>query len=106
MNDKKPSEMTEAELAEYYYAHRDDPDMLAEQVDYVPPRAARIAVRLSHEEERRIRQAAQTAGMSVSAFLRQVGLTASGAAVVDMDRLRRDVEEARARIDDAWKMLA
>jgi uncharacterized protein (DUF1778 family) len=106
MSNKKPNEMTEAELAEYYYEHRNDSDMLGEQVDYVPPRAARIAVRLSHEEERRIRQAAQAAGMSVSAFLRQVGLTASGTAVVDLDRLRRDVDEARARIDDAWKTLA
>lgn len=106
MSDKKPNEMTETELGEYYYAHRDDPDMLAEPVEYVPPRAARIAVRLSLEEERRIRQAAQAAGMSVSAFLRQVGLTAAGTAVVDMDRLRRDLDEARARIDDAWKALA
>lgn len=40
MSDKQPEQMTEAELAEYYYAHRDDPDMAGEQVDYVPPRDA------------------------------------------------------------------
>lgn len=69
MTDKHPEQMTEAELADYYYAHRDDPDRLGEQVGYIPPRAARVAVRLSIEEEKRIRQAAQHAGMSVSAFL-------------------------------------
>lgn len=106
MTDKQPEQMTEAELADYYYAHRDDPDMVGEQVDYVAPRAARIGVRLSFEEERRIREAAEAAGMSVSAFLRQAGMTAAATGVVNIDRLRRDVNEARARIDDAWKTLA
>lgn len=105
-SDEQASETTEAELADYYYAHRDDPDMVGERVDYTPSRAARVAVRLSFDEERRIRQAAQSAGMTVSAFLRQAGLTAATARVVDIDRLRRDVDEARARIDDAWQALA
>jgi hypothetical protein len=51
-------------------------------------------------------QAAASAGMSVPTFLRQVGLAAAGAGVVDIDRLRRDVTEARDRIDDAWQALA
>jgi uncharacterized protein (DUF1778 family) len=105
MTEKQPEQMTEAELAEYYYAHRNDPDMLGEQVEYVPPRAARAAVRLSFEEEDRIRQAAQRAGMSVSAFLRQAGLSAARVHVVNLERLRRDVNEARARIDDACQAL-
>lgn len=33
--------MSEAELAESYYAHRKAADVVGEQVDYVPPRAAR-----------------------------------------------------------------
>jgi hypothetical protein len=41
--------------------------------------------------------------MSVSAFLRQAGLSAARANVVNLERLRRDVNEARARIDDAWQ---
>lgn len=106
MSDKQPNEMTEAELADYYYAHREDPDMVGERVDYVPPRAARLAVRLNIEEERQIREAAQDAGMTVSAFLRQAGVTAAVQGAVDIDRLRRDVTEARARIDDAWQALA
>jgi hypothetical protein len=61
---------------------------------------------LSFDEERRIRDAAQAAGMTVSAFLRQAGVTAAAARAVDIDRLRRDVNEARARIDDAWQTLA
>jgi hypothetical protein len=60
---------------------------------------------LSFEEEDRIRRAAQGAGMSVSAFLRQAGLSAARADVVDLERLRRDVNAARARIDDAWQAL-
>jgi hypothetical protein len=44
--------------------------------------------------------------MTVSAFLRQVGLTAAAGHVVDVDRLRRDVDEARARLDDVWQALA
>ena len=106
MSGKQPNEMTEAELADYYYAHRDDQDMVGDQVDYVPPRAARVAVRLNLDEEAHIREAAHAAGMTVSAFLRQAGLTAATARVVDIDRLRRDVTEARARIDDAWQALA
>ncbi len=106
MSDKQASEMTEAELADYYYAHHNDADMVGDQVDYVAPRAARVAVRLSFEEEQHIREAAQSAGMMVSAFMRQVGLAAAAASVVDIDRLRRDLDEARARIDDAWQALA
>ncbi|MDN5861268.1 MAG: hypothetical protein L0H84_21910 [Pseudonocardia sp.] len=106
MSDRQPDEMTEAKLADYYYTRRDDPEMIGERVDYVPPRAARVAVRLSTEEDRRVREAAQAAGMTVSAFLRQAGLAAAAARVVDLDRLRRDVGEARSRIDDAWQALA
>jgi uncharacterized protein (DUF1778 family) len=80
--------------------------MVGEPVDYVPPRSTRVAVRLNLDEERRIREAAQAAGMTVSAFLRQVGLTAAAARVVDIERLRHDVQEARSRIDDAWRALA
>lgn len=98
--------MTEAELTDHYYAQRNDPDATGEQVDYRPPRAARVGVRLSFDEERRIRESAELAGMTVSAYLRQAGLAAAAARVVDIDRLRRDVDEARARIDDAWRALA
>ncbi|MGH3322690.1 MAG: hypothetical protein ACRDN9_21440 [Streptosporangiaceae bacterium] len=62
MSDKPPEEMTEAELADYYYEHRNDPDMVGEEVEYIPPRAARIGVRSSFDEERHIRQAAEEAG--------------------------------------------
>lgn len=107
MNDKPLEEMTEAEEAEYLYSHRGDPDLAGEEVPYTPPRGARVAVRLSFDEERRVRQAAEAAGMTVSAFLRQAALAAAQARpVVDIERLRRDVDEARSRIDDAWRALA
>lgn len=99
-------QMTGAELADHYYAQRDDADAVGERVDYRPPRGARVGVRLSFDEERRIREAAELAGMTVSAYLRQAGLSAAAARVVDIDRLRRDVDEARARIDDARRALA
>lgn len=105
-SEKPVAEMTDAELAEYYYAHRDDPAMVGEEVAYTPPRGARVAVRLSFDEERRIREAAEAAGMTVSAFLRQAALTAAVGQVVDIERLRRDVDAARSRIDDAWQALA
>jgi uncharacterized protein (DUF1778 family) len=106
MSEKQPEQMTEAELAEYYHEHRDDPEAVGETVAYVPPRAARVAVRLSFEEESTIREAAQRSGMTVSAFLRQAGLAAASSDVIDLERLRRDVREARAHIDDAWRSLA
>ncbi|MGI8702236.1 MAG: plasmid mobilization protein [Nocardioidaceae bacterium] len=100
------NEMTESHLADHYYAQRDDPATTGEQVDFRPPRGARVGVRLSFEEERCIREAADMAGMTVSAYLRQAGLSAAATRVVDIDRLRRNIDEARARIDDAWRALA
>lgn len=106
MSDKPVNEMTEAELAEYFYAHRDDSETAGEEASYSPPRGARVAVRLSFEEERHIRHAAEEAGMTVSTFLRQAALEATQRRVVDVERLRRDVDEARSRIHDAWEALA
>lgn len=36
MNEQRPKEKAGAELANYCPAHRDDPEMLGAQVDYVP----------------------------------------------------------------------
>ena len=60
--------MTEAELAVHYYGERSDVDTLGAQVRYRPPRGTRVGVRLSFDEERGIRAAADAAGMTVSAF--------------------------------------
>lgn len=106
MPDRRPDEMSEAEEADFLYAHRDDPDLVGEEVPYKAPRGARVAVRLSFDEERRIREAAEAVGMSLSAFLRQAALTAAEGTVIDIERIRRDVEAARSRIDDAWQALA
>ncbi|MGH9077483.1 MAG: hypothetical protein ACRDY0_08540 [Acidimicrobiales bacterium] len=43
--------------------------------------------------------------MTVSAFLRRAALAAVADPGVDVERLRRDVREARASIDDAWQAL-
>ncbi|MGH3504531.1 MAG: plasmid mobilization protein [Nocardioidaceae bacterium] len=100
-------EMTEAEEAEYLYAHRDDPELAGEVVESAKPERldAIVSVRFSLAEERRVRETAQAAGMSVSAFLRQCALTSISSRVVDIERLRRDMTEVRSRIDDAWEAL-
>lgn len=44
--------------------------------------------------------------MSRSAFVRQAALSATAGKVVDVDRVRRDVDEAERRLADAPKALA
>jgi len=80
--------------------------MVGDVVAYNPPRGARVAVRLTFDEERRTREAADAAGMTMSALLRQAALSAAVGQVIDIERLRRDVDEARSRLDDAWQALA
>jgi hypothetical protein len=71
---KNPDEMTEAELADYFYTHRDDlagdevPSQMPERLDVM------LSVRFSAAEAAEIRATAQRARMSVSAFLRQQAL--------------------------------
>lgn len=107
MSDKHVENMTEAELADYYYEHRDDPDLAGEQVEYRAPRGARLAVRLSFDEEREVREAAERAGMSVSAFLRQAALNAaSEGGAVDVERVSRDLNAAAAALAHAQTVIA
>jgi uncharacterized protein (DUF1778 family) len=105
MSDDHLDDMGEAEAADRYYAHRDEADTVGEEVAYVPPRGARIALRLSFDDERHIRQAAERAGITVSAFVRQAALQAAGKEAVDIERLRRELEQARAHLDDARDAL-
>lgn len=102
---KNPDDMTEAELAEYYYANRSD---LAG--DEVPSRTpsrldVMISVRFSAAEASTVRAAAERAHMSVSAYLRQRALSPGGE-VVDLDRVRADLRAVRATAADALHALA
>lgn len=103
---KNPDQMTEAELADYYYANRDD---LAG--DEVPSRTparmgVMMSVRLSKEEAAEVRAAAARADMSVSAFLRHCALGSLGDNVIDLDRVRADLRDVRSRAADALRALS
>jgi Family of unknown function (DUF6290) len=68
--------------AEYYQAHKDDPQEWGEPQPAPKSRRRRlvamISVRFTPEEEQAIRRAAQKTGNSVSNFIRQAALKAAG----------------------------
>jgi hypothetical protein len=68
--------MSDAEAAEFYYEHRNDPDTWREEV---PAKIARrldsvISVRFNSAEIARVQKAADTAGLSLSAYIRRLVL--------------------------------
>lgn len=104
--ERDPDEMSEEELAEYFYEHRDE--LAGEEVPSRTP--ARLDVmfsaRFSREEADAVREAADEAKMTLSAFLRQAVLATTGRRVVDLERVRKDVAKLRELSDDAWQALA
>jgi uncharacterized protein (DUF1778 family) len=75
--------MTDAELADYQYAHRDDPlgaeaDLEDVEVDIAHPLSVSISFRLPPHEAGAIRAAAEQAGMNVSDWIRGVCSAAAG----------------------------
>ncbi len=64
--------------AEYYQAHKDDPEEWGEPESVEKPKnrrlAAMISVRFAPEEEETIRRAASARGESVSHFIRQAAV--------------------------------
>lgn len=106
---KNPNDMTEAELAEFYFEHRDDPRMWGEQVPSREPERldAIISLRFTKDEATSVREAAKAAGISVSDLLRAAALKAVRAGnVVDLDRVRRDVARVQELAADAMRALA
>lgn len=103
---KHPDDMTEAELAEYFYAHRDD--LAGEQVPSRPPERmdVMISARFSPTEAAALRAAAERAKMSVSAFLRRQVIASLNSNVVDLERARADLKDVRIKIADALQALA
>jgi len=104
--DKHPDDMTEAELAEYYYAHRDDlagdevPSRVPERMDVM------ISARFTPSEAADLRAAAERARMSVSAFLRHRVMATLHSNVVDLDRARADLHDVYSKAADALCALA
>ncbi len=93
MSRKSPDEVAAA--ADELYASRDDPRAEGEVVDMKPSGrlSAVVSVRLSESDLRTLEQAAATADMPLSAFLRHAALTAA-----------RD--EGRPGRDEALRALA
>lgn len=100
-------DMSDAEAAAYYYAHRDDPDIWGEQVETSVSKKldSVISVRFNSEEIAQIQRAADAAGLSLSAFIRRSVLASHGAEVLDIDRARRDIAQARRFVIDALRAL-
>ena len=99
---------SEDERAEEHYAHRDEDDRWGEPVQARGPTTLSVMVsaRFSSGEAEELSRAAEAAGMSRSAFVRQAALLAASGSVVDIDRVRRDVDEAERRLADARRALA
>jgi hypothetical protein len=91
--------MTEAELAEYFYAHRDDlageevPSRTPERMDVM------ISARFTPSEAVELRAAAEQARMSVSAFLRQRVMATLHTNVVNLERARADLKDVYTKDD-------
>src|SRR5215211_4066229 len=98
--------MTEAELAEHFHRHRDD--LAGDEVESRTPTRldVMISARFSREEATALRAAAERAGMSLSAYLRQTALAAFATNVVDLDRVRQDVARVKELAADALRALA
>lgn len=103
---KHPDAMTEAELAEYFYAHRDD--LAGDEVTSQPPERmdVMISARFSPAEAAELRAAAAQAGLSVSAFLRQCVIARLSDTVVDLERARADLRDVYSKAADALQALA
>ncbi len=74
---KHPDEMSDAELAEHHWQHRDD--ALGEEVDFeiVKPLRVTMSFRLPAEEADAIREAAAAAGTSLSEWIRWATMRAA-----------------------------
>lgn len=106
--DQNLNEISEAELAEWQYAHRDELD--AEEgelvdVEISPQLSVTMSFRLPGAEADAIREAARSAGTSLSEWIRQ----ACADALDREDRRRRQVEAQLERVlrqlDAARKQL-
>lgn len=103
--DRDPESMTEEELAEYYYEHRNE--LGGEEVPSRRPHRldVMISARFTPTEAASVRAAAERAGVSVSAYLRNCVLAADDAKVINLDRVRKDLATARNVVDHALRAL-
>ncbi|MGW1677021.1 hypothetical protein [Saccharopolyspora sp. NPDC002376] len=69
---KHPEEMTDAELADYRYAHRDDPDLDGDEVEMMVARPLNVTMsfRLPQNEALEIRATVEASGSTLSEWIR------------------------------------
>ena len=93
-NARKAEEMTDDEAAEFYYAHRNDPDRAGEPAELDTPRRLSrvISVRFDPDEAAVIEQHARLAGLTMSAYVRQAALGRSTLSVLDPASMEQLVE--------------
>lgn len=110
--------MTDEEAAEYYYAHRNDPERPAEQVKIdVPGRLSRVvSVRFNPQEAAVIEARAKDAGMTMSAYVRHAALAHHAAGIdfvalehmvgVTLERVFGTVVRQMAHVPDVLRHVA
>ncbi len=89
----------DAERAEDHYRHRDEEDRWGEPVEARGPEilSVMVSARFSRAEADQLSEAAEAAGMSRSAFVRQAALSSAAGKVVNVARVRRSVDRRRSR---------
>lgn len=99
--------LPEAERAEEHWARRDDEDRWADPVEARGPEplSVMVSARFSRTEADQLAAAAEAAGMTRSAFVRQAALSSAGGKVVDVARVRRSVDEAERQLSAAREAL-
>ena len=97
----------EAKRAADYYRHRDEDDRWGDPVEVRGPEtlSVMVSVRFSRAEADHLAEAAEAAGMSRSAFVRQAALSSAAGKVVDVARVRRSVDEAERQLFAAKQAL-
>jgi hypothetical protein len=88
---RKSDEMTDEEAAEFYYAHRDDPESADDSVEVrSSKRLSRVvSIRFDPDEASIIEQRAADAGMTMSAYVRQAALERPMVLALDPATLER-----------------
>ncbi len=99
--------LPEPERAEEHFAHRDDDDRWGEPIEANGPKplSVMVSTRFSRAEADELAVAAEAAGMSRSAFVRQAALSSAAGKVVDVARVRRSVDEAERQLSAAREAL-
>ena len=113
--DTRPKDMTDAELAEWQYAHRDELESAADEeveIEISPQLSVTISFRLPGHEADAIREAARDAGVSLSEWIRRACTDAlrpgeterrQRALQAELHGLARELEAVAQRFDAAGR---